>query len=80
MMSRENDLLFWSLQLMLLKMIVIGQESYAVETYQNAFLLENLCLKELFCFQRTIYIYIYIILGRQSPYGYRANISNIIKQ
>ena len=25
-----------------------------------------------------IYIYIYIILGRQSPYGHRANISNII--
>ena len=25
-----------------------------------------------------IYIYIYILLGRQSPYGYRANISNII--
>ena len=51
-------------------------------SFEDIKISENECAKEenteLFQGLDFIYIYIYIILGRQSPYGYRANISNII--
>ena len=75
--SRQSRI--WSFHVVLQRTAKICTKNYNVRA-QLLFCLLNLLFSDVAATAAVVafYIYIYIILGWQSPYGYRANISNII--